>query len=335
MKGVSVIVCCYNSASRLKETLYYLSKQDVPNGVDWEIIVVDNASVDKTREVAIYEWEQFGKPTTLKVVEELEPGLSFAREKGISVAKFCYCLFCDDDNWLREDYVKVSKNILDTHPEVGILGGYGVEVCEVPPPDWFDSVKWIYAVGKKSCKSGVLEGLDSFVAGAGCVIRLDAWNKIKEAGFKSILSDRKGKDLSCGGDMEICYAIRMAGYNIFYSEDLVFKHFLPKERLNWDYVMRSCRGSGKAYFYLEHYLYVLKLDVLNKIPKKFFTLGLVKNLLQQLIKSLIIYHKGGMMSFPEKVHIMTKMSFLRTTIDNAFVSKRVCYNLYNLKKRLS
>ncbi len=45
-KGVSVIVCFYNALDRLTDTLQSLVIQDVKDGVDWEIIAVDNHSTD-------------------------------------------------------------------------------------------------------------------------------------------------------------------------------------------------------------------------------------------------------------------------------------------------
>jgi len=44
--GVSVIVCCYNSIIRLPQTLKYLSLQCVPSEIHWEIIIVDNNSIN-------------------------------------------------------------------------------------------------------------------------------------------------------------------------------------------------------------------------------------------------------------------------------------------------
>ena len=52
-KGISVIVCCYNSAERLTETIKHLAGQNVPHYIPWELIVVDNASTDNTAEISI------------------------------------------------------------------------------------------------------------------------------------------------------------------------------------------------------------------------------------------------------------------------------------------
>ncbi len=58
MIGVSVIICCYNSSSRIIPTLQNLVKQRVPNHIPWEVIVVNNASTDNTGEVAKETWQR-------------------------------------------------------------------------------------------------------------------------------------------------------------------------------------------------------------------------------------------------------------------------------------
>lgn len=50
--GVSIVICCYNSASRLPETLQHIAEQEVAANISWEVIVVDNASTDNTQEIA-------------------------------------------------------------------------------------------------------------------------------------------------------------------------------------------------------------------------------------------------------------------------------------------
>src|SRR5439155_12302864 len=86
--GISVVVCCYNSAQRLPATLGHLAAQEVHEGLDWEIIVVDNASTDETSRAAHAAWP--APPTCggypgapLRVVFEPHAGLSNARQRGL------------------------------------------------------------------------------------------------------------------------------------------------------------------------------------------------------------------------------------------------------------
>jgi hypothetical protein len=85
------------------------------------------------------------------------------------------------------------------------------------------------------------------VHGAGCMMRKSAYQTIVRAGFKPMLTDRKAGILTAGGDFEICYAIALAGYTIWYDERLRFKHFMPESRIHWNYYVRLIREGMQSF----------------------------------------------------------------------------------------
>ena len=95
-KGISVIVCCYNSALRLPETIRHISLQIVESDIDWEVIIVNNTSADETTRVANEEFTKYNS-ITYKIVDQPIAGLSAARALGIEVSEFEYLIFCDDE----------------------------------------------------------------------------------------------------------------------------------------------------------------------------------------------------------------------------------------------
>jgi len=68
---------------------------------------------------------------------------------------------------------------------------------------------------------------------------------LKSNGFEFILSGRKGKALTSGEDCELSYAIMLAGYTLYYDDDLLFYHYMPASRLRWEYLMKLFRAFGK------------------------------------------------------------------------------------------
>ena len=46
--AISVVICCHNSAAVLPPTLMHLAAQIVDPSVQWEVVVIDNASTDDT-----------------------------------------------------------------------------------------------------------------------------------------------------------------------------------------------------------------------------------------------------------------------------------------------
>jgi len=256
MKGVSVIICCHNSAARIIATLKHLWRQET-NGLPFEVILVDNNCSDDTVEVATTEWRNHGRQLSFKVVEETTPGLSFARQKGIKEAKFEYAIFCDDDNWLAQDYLRLSFDTMESNPKIGILGGSSTASSKVPLPDWFEEVKSDYAVGPQSDCSSCDLNKRGYLWGSGMVLRKTIFEKILNHGIESVLSDRRGSELSSGGDSEICKWFLILGYLLWYRADLKYVHFLESERLSRDYYVKMKAKQNEAYLSFRHYDYFI------------------------------------------------------------------------------
>lgn len=234
------MICCYNSSKRLPKTLEHLANQKTPSQIDWEIVVVDNNSSDGTSKTALMEWERLGAPSGLKVVSELEPGLSFARKKGIHESTGELIVFCDDDNWLNPDYLEGTWGIMDTNKSIGVLGGQAFFQTEqgVIKPNWFDKQQSFFAIGKQGVGTSMVSESRNWVYGAGMVIRRSAYMEAIANFPLEICSDRTGKSLMSGGDTELCYKIKLSGFQIWQSEGLTLKHFMPEERLNIPYLKK-------------------------------------------------------------------------------------------------
>lgn len=258
--NISVIICCYNSVPRLPETLKHLAEQMVPQDLNWEVIVVDNNSSDDTAQVAKELWVQYGSPVNLKVVPEREPGLSHARKKGVYEANGEIIVFCDDDNWLATSYVKTSYELMKDQPEIGVLGGSGWPVSDegVEIPIWFWSKLGMYACGAPQPESGDVSFLYYSIAGAGQVLRRKVLLDLYDSGFVNLTLDRKGETLSSGGDTEISYWHLLVGYQLHYSCDLVFWHYMPPQRLQVQEYDRQVRESSKSKNVLEVYKPLIK-----------------------------------------------------------------------------
>lgn len=264
MNGISVILCCYNSAERLPNTLKYLANQETAANLSWEIILVDNNCTDNSGSVANDNWKTLGEPVPLKIIKEEIPGLSNARLKGMASASYDCFLFCDDDNWLDNNYLQIVFNNFSTNPKLGALGGWCNAKFEMKKPEWFDTFSGNFAVGKPVKSSGYLIKPDEYLYGAGMVISRKAKEQLDSTGFKNILSDRKGKKLSSGGDVEICYALKLLGIPVLFDENLHFYHFMPNGRLNWEYLLKL-----RATMHWSNFVLGIYIDAQKKAPYNF------------------------------------------------------------------
>lgn len=261
MRGVSVIICCYNSASKLPETLAYLARQQVRPEVAWEVIVVDNASTDQTKTVATQEWAKHAVAVPLTVVHESKPGLSYARKRGIDQSKYDIVIFCDDDNGLSADYLQVTSEVFNADAKIGALGGCGFATGI---PAWLTDHASYYALGPQGPATGEVTHAQGCLYGAGLALRKDVLHELDQKKFTSILSDRTGKSLMSGGDTELTFAIRLIGYKLWYDERLTFKHFIPVDRYSFRYFRRLMFYIGYSWMSMLPYH-----QVLNGFSKKY------------------------------------------------------------------
>jgi len=239
MEGISVIICCYNSAERISKTLDHLLAQKTSEHIPWEIILVDNNSTDDTTIIADKYHSSFNKlAIPFRIIPEQQQGLSHARKKGYKEAQFDFLLYCDDDNWLDNHYIQIAYEQMSSDKKIGVIGGTGIAECEIKKPQWFDPISPYYAVGNQ-------EGQYT-VYGAGMIIRKSGWTKMEELGFNLILKDREGKLASSGGDTEIQLVYKILGYSILHNDSLKFKHFIPKERLTKKYFQNIVKGCGES-----------------------------------------------------------------------------------------
>ncbi len=235
--GVSVIICCYNSATRIQKTLQHLALQILDDQIPCEIIVVNNASTDNLDIVVKDTWLSCGSPFPLKVIFEPTPGLAFARRSGVLSASYTYGVFCDDDNWLSPDYLIKVVNIFNTKPQMGLIGGCSTPVLEDTAPAWFYTKSSAFAVGIQAPETGDITHR-GFVWGAGMAFRVQVLKSIFEAGIKPLVSGRKGDVLTSGDDGEISAWYIFSGYHIWYDSEMRFQHFIPQTRLSDEYYQR-------------------------------------------------------------------------------------------------
>ncbi len=264
MIAISVIVCCYNSEKRLPETIAHLLGQTYSN---FEIVVVDNASKDSTFETA-ESLLQVQDKISFQIIREEKPGLSHARKAGRIAATHEIILFCDDDNWLDLDYLKNLNELFEKNPEFEMIGGLGEPEFEKTHPIWFEKYQTNFACGELASELSNKLNEVTELYGAGIAIKKSFFERLDKVGFESILSDRKGNDLMSGGDTEYCIVGRMMGLKLGYHPALTFKHYMPDNRMNIEYLKKLHKGFGKSRLFTQVYQYVIEHDAVPNIYSK-------------------------------------------------------------------
>ena len=215
---VSVVVACYNGGRTLQACLDSLVHLNYP---DYEVVVVDDGSIDITRQVASL-YQQF------RYLYQSHQGLSVARNAGIYAGDGEIIAFTDSDCCADEDWLYyVVSDLLKTSC-VG-MGGHNFL-----PPD--DSAVAAAVMASPGGPAHVM--LNDRVAEhiPGCNMAFYKWALMEIGGFDPIF--RKA-----GDDVDICWRLQQRGFRIGFSPPGFVWHY---RRSNVNAYLRQQRGYGES-----------------------------------------------------------------------------------------
>ena len=115
---LTVVICSWNRAPSLQKTLESIESCRVPEGTNWEILVVDNNSDDGTAAVCKAFLEK--SPDRYRYVFETRQGKSFALNTGIKYARGDIIAFTDDDVIVEQDWLGALLRAFDENVCAGV-----------------------------------------------------------------------------------------------------------------------------------------------------------------------------------------------------------------------
>ena len=240
---LTVILCTYNRCRSLPAALQSVAAQQMPDSLDWEILVVDNNSTDQTRAV-VSEFAQRNLPGRIRYLFEPRQGLSNARNAGIREARGELIAFMDDD-------VTVDPNWLQSLTASLHSGEYTGAGGRILPPQDFQPPQWL-TLGGIMDSGGVLALFDlgdqpgelkKAPYGTNMAFRKAAFEKY--GGFRADLG-RCGDNLIGNEDTEFGGRLLAAGERLRYEPAAVVHHPVSKDRLNKNYFLAWWFAYGRA-----------------------------------------------------------------------------------------
>ena len=129
---ISIIIPAYNEEKLLPRCLKSIFSARLPES--YEVIVVNNASTDRTEEIA----KSFAG---VKVVNESKKGITKARQVGFLSATGDILVFFDADTIIPEDWFKIAVSKFKSNSKlVGVSGPYHFEAISW----WARGLEWFY-----------------------------------------------------------------------------------------------------------------------------------------------------------------------------------------------
>jgi GT2 family glycosyltransferase len=252
---VSVLISTHNPEQRLFErTLAAISRQALDTK-KWDITIVDNASNPALSMPPIA-----ANMRNCMLIREERLGLSYGRLTGIQQSKGDLIVFVDDDNVLPPNYLKNAVDIFQRKEQLGVAGGIiEPEWCDREPESWAAEFICLLALRNfgddELISTNILhpDSVPAFIPiGAGMVMRRTAvTNWLAEVEHNTI-TDRRGNELTSGGDSDMVLSARRAGWAVGYFPQLKLTHLIPARRLSLEYMSRLTYASGKSEIVLLH-----------------------------------------------------------------------------------
>ena len=236
---LTVVICTWNRAALLRQTLASISQLRVPDGVQWELLVVNNNSTDET-EQAIASWA--GR-LPLRMLVEPRPGKSHALNRAVRDAAGDYILFTDDDVLVSPDWIQAYCEAFRADPDAAVFGGPIVPWFAGDPPAWlvrtFRQIEYAYAALDLG-DAPVQFGGHDVPFGANMALRAREQRGYQ---YNPELGPRPGSGLR-GEEITLVKAMLAAGARGWWVPGARVRHYIPPERQTTAHVREWYRGWG-------------------------------------------------------------------------------------------
>ncbi len=248
MQRVTVAICTWNRAALLDQTLAAMRAMEIPDGVEWELLVINNNCTDDTDEVIARHQAQL----PLRRILEQRQGLSNARNRAVQEASGELILWTDDDvlvdpGWLAE-YVAAA----DAWPEAVFFGGTIDPWFAVEPPRWIERnlhrLEAPLVIRQLGNDTRPIRSPDDLPYGANMAMRRAAFDT---ASFDPDLGVSGTAQLR-GEETELMKALISQGYTGVWVGSARVRHYVRAERLTTRFVWRNFHGAGRTRVQLGH-----------------------------------------------------------------------------------
>ncbi len=280
---VSVVVCVYNGEETIGECLAGLERLAYP---DYEVIVVDDGSTDRTAQIAAGH--------RCKLIQTTNHGLSSARNTGIAAADGEFVAFIDADAWPDPHWLHYTVETLRQGGYVGVGGPN--PAC---PGDGLIAECVSQAPGGPTHVL-LSDRVAEHIPGVNMTFRRAALQEI--GGFDT-------RFRVAGDDVDLCWRLQERGWKLGFSPAAIV----------WHHQRRTLRGYGRQQRGYGHAEALLE----EKWPQKYNASGQVTwsgriyaPLLYSLRSTSRIYHgTWGTAPFQPRHHEFGRLSALAAAPD--------------------
>jgi glycosyltransferase involved in cell wall biosynthesis len=256
--AVSIVVCTYNRAPLLRETLASMQAMTVPTRCAVEIIVVDNNSTDETPAV-IAESARVGVLPIVALTEHRQ-GKSFALNTALAHAQGDVVALTDDDVITPPDWLSRVVDNFRARSVTFVFGKVLPRWSRLPPPELLtpraqDIWGPLALVDYGDLPAAYVPERTGQRLPIGANLAFSRAALVSVGGWRTDLG-KVNNTLISGEDHEIFLRLRRRGlYAGYYDPELTVQHFVPAQRLTRRYFRRWFFWHGKTQALMLNELY--------------------------------------------------------------------------------
>ena len=245
MPEIAAIICTHNRDRYLGAAIDSLLNQDFD---DYEIIVVDNASSDRTKEVV---QQRLDNPL-IKYVYEPELGLSVARNRGAKETTAPILAYLDDDAEASVQWLKVITQAYRENERLAIAGG---KVTLILPEGKTALPEWLSLEAAGALGSYDLGNEMTYIDNPGLTPRGLNYSLrqtfLQEIGGFDPNLGRVGKNLLSNEELLMTELALEKGWQVAYLPEALAAHNVAPERLHPQWFINRAWWQGVSECYRE------------------------------------------------------------------------------------
>lgn len=230
---IDVCVATFRRSALLSILISSLLRQKVDDSLGFRIVVVDN-DAEQTAKAVVNSFS--GSP--IPIVYDCEPkqGISFARNRCVSLCEGQYAAFIDDDEYASDDWLQSMMNTMQRYNAKVVLGPV-LPILSPETPSWIKAGRFFerqrYATGESLTDSTV-----STIGNA--LIHRNVFNAMPGP-FDPEFA------LTGGEDSAFFMAVRENGMPIVWCDTAIVHESIPAERTNIWWLARRAFRSGQGH----------------------------------------------------------------------------------------
>jgi len=253
---LSIIILTHNTCDLLRTALK--SIYDRTKHIVFEVIVVDNASLDGTREMMASEF-----PKTQYLYNQKNVGFTRGNNQGIRISKGRYVLLLNSDTEIIDNALGKMVQFMQENSDCGIMG------CKLLNPDgsiqyscrrfpsyhtaFFNRYSLLTKIFPQNrfSQSYLMSTIDhtktrevDWVSGAALLARRKAFEKL------GILDERF---IIYSEDVDWCYRMHEAGWKVYFYPEAKIYHYIGKGTSQHLFKFIFIRHMSMYLFYRKHY----------------------------------------------------------------------------------